>query len=311
MSFAQSVAAAPTDEFLFWCALAAALGLAALVGGFIWLHRARLIEDTPTSRLRSAAQGYVELEGHIRLLDGTPIIAPLSANRCCWWRYQVEEKRSETRNGKRRTRWVTVDRGLSDGLFLIDDGSGEAVIDPEGARVIPSRSWTWYGGTPRPTTGPEAGKGLLRAMFGRYRYREEVLDVGTLLYALGRFHTSGGGAMAESISADVRELLAKWKHDPAMRKILDVNRDGQLDMAEWEAARRMAERKVREEHARLPPPPDVNVLKKPGDRRPFLLSAHSQEQLVRHNRIRGWAALAGFLAAIGGVAWALQLRGLL
>ena len=135
--------------------------------------------------------------------------------------------------------------------------------------------------------------------------------MGTLLYALGRFHTSGGGAIAESINADVRELLAKWKHDPAMRKLLDVNKDGQLDMAEWEAARRMAERKVREEHARLPPPPDVNVLKKPGDRRPFLLSAHSQEQLVRHNRIRGWAALAGFLAAIGGVAWALQLRGLL
>lgn len=45
--------------------------------GFRQLHRARLIEDTPTSRIRSAAQGYAELEGRAVAL-GDPLYAPLS-----------------------------------------------------------------------------------------------------------------------------------------------------------------------------------------------------------------------------------------
>ena len=36
----------------------------------------RLIEDMPTTRLRAAAQGYVELKGTARLFAGEPIVAP-------------------------------------------------------------------------------------------------------------------------------------------------------------------------------------------------------------------------------------------
>lgn len=302
---------APVGQFgfaVFGIALAALLGLGL---GFLFLHRARLIEDTPTSRLRSAAQGYVELEGHVRLLDGPPIIAPLSATRCCWWRYQIEEKQTTNRNGRRETRWVKVESGTSDGLFRLDDGTGECVVDPEGAKVIPSRKWTWYGNSRRPSVGPKAGGGFLRSMFGSYRYREELLEVGTLIYALGRFHTSGGGVAADGLQREVRELLVKWKHDPKMKALLDVNKDGQLDEAEWEAARRMAERKVLEAQASAPAPPDVDILKKPRDRRPYLLSAKSQDELIREKRIKGWLGLAVFLAGVGLCAWALQLRGLI
>lgn len=302
---------APDGEFWFAVVGGAFVGLLGLGFGFLFLHRARLIEDTPTSRLRSAAQGYVELEGHVRLLDGPPIIAPLSGSRCCWWNYKVEEKRSTQRNGRRETRWVTIDQGTSDGLFLLDDGTGECVVDPEGAKVIPSQKWTWYGSGRRPTIGPKAGGGFLRSMFGNYRYSEQILEISTQVYVLGRFHTSGGGVLADSIGREVRELLVKWKHDPKMKALLDVNKDGQLDEAEWEAARRMAERKVREEQAKQAPPPDVNILKKPSDRRPYLISAKSQEDLILEKRVKGWGGIAVFLVSVGYCAWGLQLRGLL
>ena len=44
-----------------------------------WRHvsHIRLIEDTPTAKIRSAPQGYVELEGTGKLMDGPPIIAKL------------------------------------------------------------------------------------------------------------------------------------------------------------------------------------------------------------------------------------------
>src|SRR3546814_8668594 len=37
---------------------------------FSRLRESRLIQDTPTSRVRSAAQGYVEFEGFARLMPG-------------------------------------------------------------------------------------------------------------------------------------------------------------------------------------------------------------------------------------------------
>src|SRR3546814_9949400 len=45
---------------------------------FSRLRESRLIQDTPTSRVRSAAQGYVEFEGFARLMPGPPIFSPLS-----------------------------------------------------------------------------------------------------------------------------------------------------------------------------------------------------------------------------------------
>ena len=51
----------------------------------------RLVEDTPTAKIRSAPQGYVELEGVGKLMDGPPIIAKLSGLPCVWFRYKIEE----------------------------------------------------------------------------------------------------------------------------------------------------------------------------------------------------------------------------
>jgi multidrug resistance efflux pump len=59
-------------------AFTAGVGAAGLWYGFRWWRWARLIEDTPTSQVRSAAQGLVELVGTARGMPGAPVIAPLS-----------------------------------------------------------------------------------------------------------------------------------------------------------------------------------------------------------------------------------------
>lgn len=68
----------------FWFVSLAALGFSALsfIKAFKGLHRSRLLEDTPTSLVRSASQGYVEFEGTGRRLDGEPVIAPLTGTAC-------------------------------------------------------------------------------------------------------------------------------------------------------------------------------------------------------------------------------------
>lgn len=63
------------ELWLWTFGLALAAG-AAFYFGFRLLRRARLIEDTPSSMIRSAHQGYVELQGWAEPLNDQPLNAP-------------------------------------------------------------------------------------------------------------------------------------------------------------------------------------------------------------------------------------------
>jgi hypothetical protein len=310
--FGEYIASLPAREFFWWSAVPALLALAGFAGTFAFLKRTRLIEDMPTSRLRSAAQGYIEVEGIARLMEGPEIVSPLSATRCVWWRYKVEEKQTDSDRGTRRSHWATIESALSDDSFLLDDGTGTCVVDPAGARVIPTVSRRWYGATPRPHVGPEVGKGFWRALYCRYRYTEELILVANEIYAIGGYRTQMGGPDSFDEQVDVRELLAKWKTDKRMMGVLDRNQDGTIDMKEWEAARRMAMHKVRQEHVqRAVETTDLHLMAKPRDERPYILSGIPQAQLVRRYRLYA-AGCLGLVAASGGfVLWAMQARGLI
>lgn len=158
-------------EFWFWSL--AALGFSALsfIKAFKGLHRSRLLEDTPTSLVRSASQGYVEFEGTSRRLDGEPVIAPLTGSACTWWSYTVEERKTYRVNKTRHTHWQTINSGSSEALFELEDSSGRCIVDPEGAEVFPSATQSWRGSSAWPE---KHGRGI----FGRYRYTERRMHVG-------------------------------------------------------------------------------------------------------------------------------------
>lgn len=300
-------AAAPPQDFFWWCFGSGLVAVGAFVASFVFLHRTRLMENMPTSRLRSAAQGYVELEGMARVMPGDPIIAPLTRTHCCWWRFKVEEERG---TGKNR-RWVTVNSGASDDSFELDDRTGKCVVNPDGATVIPSRRRVWYGSSRTPDITPELGSGWLRRAFSKYRYTEELLDKDHPLYALGTYRTHTGAPEAFDEQLDLKELLDKWKHDKQMMALLDVNKDGSVDQKEWDAARRMAQKKVRDEHVqRAVETPDMHVLSKPRDGRPFILSGVPQAKLIRRYRLTAGACLSLAIVAAAVLLNALVARGM-
>ena len=201
---------ADLSEAWFW---ALNLGAAVIGGGwfaFRWMHVARVIEDTPTSRVRSAAQGYVELEGRARPLAGTMNLAPMTQRDCVWWRYRVQHRSESAGRGGRRELWRTVASGRSGQPFLIDDGTGECIVQPADAEVLAAESTTWYGATPWPTSAP--GKAGLRIDGRDYRYLEERIHVHEQVYALGSFRSVSGTGNGVTEDA-VRALLAEWKQD--------------------------------------------------------------------------------------------------
>jgi hypothetical protein len=316
----ESILSANAGEFWFWIALLVAIGLASLYGLFRFFVRARLIEDTPTSKIRSAAQGYLELNGLAEPLDGTPIVAPLSKLQCVWFRYKIEEHQRHGHSfGTRRNRdrWHTVERGTSDGLFRLRDETGEVVVDPEGAEVTPSVHQVWYGDSHYPNGAPLASKdgGWMASLgigfsvgLGSYRYTEERVMPATDLYAIGQFRTLGtGGGDRDAVVAAV---LRDWKRDQAeLLKRFDKDGDGKIDLQEWDAARHAAEAKVDAELRERQQAAPINVLADPGvSRRPFILSVESQRDMALRLRLFAGACLVAFFACGGGAVWAFGVR---
>lgn len=301
-------AALPTEDYALWLGLAGGGALCSAWASLAWLHKARLLEDTPTSKIRSAAQGYVELNGRTHLLPGPPIVSPLTQTRCAWWRYRVEEYQRSGYGNRRRSHWRTLESACSDHLFMLDDGTGECVVDPHGARVTPGLRRRWQGRGRRPARVPPHSPWL---SFGRYRYTEELLFLYHPVYALGFFRTQNA-IQAFDEDRELRELLAEWKRDT--RRLLgefDGNGDGQIDLQEWETVRRAALRQVRQAQVTQSVQPDIHVLCRPPDGRPYLLSARTEAQLTGRYR---QLALGGVLLAalLGALSLALlQARGLL
>lgn len=300
------VSTAPTDDFWMAIIVSSGLALAGFFGAFYFFMRKRIMEDTPTSKIRSAAQGYVELAGHGAAMEGPPILAPLTRKPCTWYSYTIEHRR---KRGKESDSWTTVDSGTSDGLFLLRDETGTCVIDPEGASVTTREKDVWYGNTARPSRGPAAsGRGLL--VSGRYRYTEKRLHTGETLYAIGLFSTVGGAGSVYDPASDVRDLLSQWKKDSeALLRKFDRNQDGEIDMEEWQAVREEALEQVMAEHGEQKSAAPVNMLTRTRDRRrPFLLSALPQHSLVRRYRIFSTALIGLFFASGVFVTWALNIR---
>jgi hypothetical protein len=257
--------------------------------GFVQWRRVRALTDTPLSRARSAAQGYAAFSGIARALPGTPTRSPLTGHACLWYDYKIEERGSGRNDG-----WHTIESGTSDETFALDDGTGQVVIDPEGADVtgIPRR--TWYSDAPRDPPGLAAWR-WLGGLSGRYRCSERLILEGQPLAAAGLFRTQRVFDSAGSIEQEAAQRLVLWKRDPQRMAQVDRNRDGKVSMNEWELARQDAREEVARELHEQAALPGLDLLQKPADGRPFLIGAGPPDALTSRYR---WQAVAGMLAGL-------------
>lgn len=264
-----------------------ALGLllsGALLGWLRALGHARLVADTPTARVASAAQGYTELRGRGRPLDGIPLLSPLNGLPVLWYRLRVERREAD---GK----WRHAGTQESEASFLLDDGSGLCAVDPEGAEMLVRR------------------RDVERR--GELRYTQWSLIRHDPLYVIGDFATLGSITPDVATAARERALLADWKVDRAgLLARFDLDGDGQIDLREWALARAAARREVRRQRDEAVGAAEAHVMRRPAERgRLYLVSDLDPARIAR--RYRGWALLHAvvFLAAAAALAWLGRVGG--
>lgn len=259
-------------------------GAFASAGGLYWFVRSfhdrrvqRLVEDTPTARIRSMAMGMVELNGVASARSTT--IAPFSGKACVYWEVDIS-----TRSGnKRRTTWSVVHRKQSGNPFYLSDGTGVALVYPRGAECrLPFGVEETTGGL---FALPECyGEYMKREQLGMamvwrmgpMRFRERTLDEGQKLYVLGRAHPK---SQATSIAEpDEIAMRATGTEDLRAARLSTLDRD------------------VR------------GVIRRDANDPVFLMSLNSERAVAGEYMLRALAgSILGPLLFLGGVAFLLWL----
>jgi hypothetical protein len=175
-----------------------ALVIAAIVAGAAIVVASLLYNEKARIRRQLRAAQRVDLgelgEGRTgrvvgRVGDGETVQAPFTGRSCVFYEATVEEYRSSGKTGS----WRQVVREARGVPFVLDDGTGRAIVDPGGARVDVDLDMTTRSGTFDDATPIEEQfltRHNLRSagwVFNRsLRYREGVIEVGETIAVMGQ-----------------------------------------------------------------------------------------------------------------------------
>ncbi|MGE3319812.1 MAG: GIDE domain-containing protein [Candidatus Berkiella sp.] len=174
----------PPVPFWFIVGVTSLLILVFMHQSYKHLKRARKLEDSPTAKIRSAAQGHVVLTGEQHNLANHNNITRLSRLSCTWYRYTIQQYDQHNKS------WRLLEEGRSSDLFMLQDDTGTCVIDPRDAEVSTPTVDSWEGFKRYPSKKPASWIGRLwGAALGSYRYTEWTMHDGMSLHAMGNFHT--------------------------------------------------------------------------------------------------------------------------
>lgn len=253
------------------------------------LHYRRMVENTPTSKIRSLSLGMVELSGKTRRYHD--LRTPTAQTPCVFY----NSRRYKLKKTSEGSHWTLI-RSVSSGKipFYIEDETGRVLINPRGAVFkIPMASQTFSG---HYVTGLS-----LQLYDPDTRVTEDIIPVGGRIYVFGAAHLVRHGKDART---RIIEKLRLLKRNPEALAEYDANGDGRLDATEWESARNdmasqvYAETLTGEGEAGG----ESVVVEKPKlGMAPFII-ADSEDRLKRHLLIRTILFLAaGWVVAMFGV----------
>jgi hypothetical protein len=183
-------------------------GLALLYSGVQKYLLLQKITNTPTSKVRSAAVGLVELHGKAICKD--PTHSPITKQKCAWWRLNAEYYQSGKHGG-----WRTIMNAVSGVPFYLEDDTGKILVKPLGAQIdIPmDHAFTGYitevgffgishKKLPQPvldyieSSPPEIKKKFMAHNHQNIRVHEYFIAEGDPLYVLGTAQPKEGAASA-------------------------------------------------------------------------------------------------------------------
>ncbi|MDD5583448.1 MAG: GIDE domain-containing protein [Candidatus Omnitrophica bacterium] len=117
------------DKLLFYSFIGAGFGVWAFVRGWKTLRLTRVIQEIPTSKVRSLALGLAEVSGTIAPLQ--VIQSPILKKTCVFYHCKVEEYRRSGKSGH----WVVIKDLKTFFPFYVEDETGKVLVENSDADV--------------------------------------------------------------------------------------------------------------------------------------------------------------------------------
>ena len=175
-----------------------------------------MIENIPTSKIRSMPMGIVELKGEA--LAKYSLLTKLNGINCVFYKYKVE-RMTVTGYGKNRRRaWKVIAEGQSITPFYVRDSTGSVLIEPFNCDALLERKYYHSEGY----------------YDGAKRYSEWYVSPGEKLYVIGY-----AGKSRDVMAGRKEKLLTRLKEikaSPEESAKYDLSGDGNLDDHEWMTA---------------------------------------------------------------------------
>lgn len=264
---------------LLWAIIGFFAGIYFFISGFRKLWTKRLIQNIPTSKIRSIAMGLVEING-IALPD-VILKGPYTKVPCVFYHILVERLVRTHKSAK----WVKELEVKSDIPFFVKDDTGTVLIDPSGAETdLPLR---------------------YSSVEGDRRYREWNIMEKEPIYVLGTAKRVEG--IEEKIQRQVEKRIREIVENPDEKIKLDINKDMWIDEEEWRSAKEKIREEVRKEfegienHLKqsrhnIPEHLQDIVIGKGELDRHFIISNKSEKELVSSYRYRILFSIFGGIA---------------
>ncbi|MCM8829401.1 MAG: hypothetical protein NC824_00140 [Candidatus Omnitrophica bacterium] len=206
-------------RIFIWSIIGFFAGIYFFFTGFRKLWTKRLIQNIPTSKIRSIAMGLVEING-IAIPD-VLLTGPYTKASCVFYHILVER----LVRTQKSTQWVKELELKTDIPFFVKDDTGAVIVDPSDVETdLPLRY-----------TNIENGR----------RYREWNIMEGEPIYVLGTAKRLEGieEKMQKEVEARIKEII----ENPDEKIKLDINKDMWIDEEEWRLAREKVKEEVRKE----------------------------------------------------------------
>ena len=213
------------------------IGLGIFSYGFRTFSRKRLIENIPTSKIRSLALGLVEINAKAVAVEGTIRGSPFTGKDCLYYFFRVEEHRRQGKN----SRWVTVKKGEYRPEFYVQDDTGKVLVDPAGAEINIPTDYEYNSGLLNDP--PAQVKEFLKAndishdsflgLNKRMRYREYLIEPGDAVYVMGT--AADNPVMAHPGDDHTSKLIIQKGENQKFFFISDQSEKKVLSNLKWQA----------------------------------------------------------------------------
>lgn len=254
--------------------------------GFRVLRKKWLIDNTPTSTIRSVAMGMAEVKG--KAVKKCELLSRITMAHCVFHKFLIEK---EVKGSKGRSHWETVEQGASTNYFYIQDDTGKLLVDPIYVENIMDPDYTftdWKNGH-------------------KMRYTEWYILPGDSVYIFGTVRKFKDNICdrKERLTQKLRELKAN--KEKLMQ--FDADKDGQISPEEWDKAVKGAEEELLQEEITTPASQEDDIVIAKGElEKTFIISDKSENEISNKLLLTSAAFVIIGIALVTGLTVSLVAR---